>query len=54
MDQIGDAVEMALTLLANTSIHISGVRRTKVLEDYNKELVPFVTESECDWTSGAP
>ena len=54
MDQIGDAVEMALTLLANTSIHISGVRRTKVLEDYNKELVSFAAENERDWTSGAP
>ena len=53
MDQIGDAVETALTLLANASIHISGVRRTKVLEDYNKELVPFAAESERDWTSGA-
>jgi len=55
MDQIGDAVETALTrLLANASIHISGVRRTKVLEDYNKKLVPFAAESERDWTSGAP
>jgi len=53
MDQIGDAVETALTLLANASIHISGVRRTKVLEDYNKELIPFAAESEHDWTSGA-
>ena len=51
MDQIGEAVETALTLLANASIHISGMRRTKV---YSKELVPFAAESERDWTSGDP
>ena len=54
MDQIGEAVETALTLLANASIHISSVRRAKVLEDYNRELVPFAAEDERDWTSGAP
>jgi len=54
LDQIGDVVETALTLLANASIHIFGGRRAKVLEDYNTELVPFAAESECDWTSGAP
>ena len=50
MDQIGDAVEAALTLLA---LHISGIRRTKILEDY-KELVSFAATEEHDWTSGAP
>ena len=54
MDQIGEAVETALTLLANASLHISEVRRTKVLEEYNKELLPFATAKERDWASGAP
>ena len=54
MDQIGEAVETALTLLANASTQVSAVRRTKILEDYNKELVPFVAAKERDWTSGAP
>ena len=54
MDQIGEAVETALILLANASLHISEVRRTKVLEEYNKELLPFATAKECDWASGAP
>ena len=35
MDQKGDAVETALTLQANASIHISGMRRTK---DYLQQL----------------
>ena len=54
MDQIGEAVETALTLLANASLHISEVRRTKVLEEYNKELLPFATAKKHDWASGAP
>ena len=54
MDQIGEAVETALTLLANASLHISEVRRTKVFEEYNKELLPFATAKERDWASGAP
>ena len=43
MDQIGEAVETALTLLANASLHMSEVRCTKVLEEYNEELLPFAT-----------
>ena len=54
MDQIGEAVETALALLANASLHISEVQRTKVLEEYNKELLPFATAKERDWASGAP
>ena len=53
MDQIGKAVKTALTLLANASIQILAVRRTKVLEDHNKELVPFAAVKERDWASGA-
>ena len=54
MDQIGEAVETALTLLANASLNISEVWRTKVLKEYNKELLPFATAKERDWASGAP
>ena len=53
-NQIGEAVETALTLLANASLQISEVRRTRVLEEYNKELLPFATAKECDWASAAP
>ena len=53
MDQIGEAVETAVTLLANASNKMS-LMRTKILEEYNKELVPFAAAKERDWASAAP
>ena len=41
MDQIGEAVEMAIILLANASNKLSLMRRARILEEYNKELVSF-------------
>ena len=54
MDQIGEAVETAVTLLANASNKMSLMRRTKIMEEYNKELVPFAAAKERDWASAAP
>ena len=46
MDQIREAVETAITLLANASNKVSVMRRTRILEEYNKELVTFATAQE--------
>ena len=54
MDQIGEAVEMAITLLVNASNKLSLMRRTRVLEEYNKELVAFAVENERNWAVAAP
>ena len=54
MDQVGDAIETAIILLANAANKTSVMRRTRILEEYNKELVPFATAQERDWTSAAP
>jgi len=54
LDQIGDAVETAIALLANALNKTTLMRRSRVLEEYNKELVPFATAQERDWTSAAP
>ena len=56
MDKIWDAVETAITitLLANASNKTSLMRRTKILEEYNKELVSFAAAQERDWASAAP
>ena len=54
MDQIGDAVETAITLLANVANKTSLMRRSRILEEYNRELVPFAAAQERDWTSAAP
>ena len=37
MNQIGETVETALTLLANASFQISEIRRTRVQEEYKQE-----------------
>lgn len=54
MDQIGEAVETAITLLANASNKLSLMRRARILEEYNKELVAFAAEKERNWTAAAP
>ena len=38
-DQVAKAVESAVTLLGNASCHISSLKRTKVLKEYNKDLI---------------
>ena len=54
MDQVGEAVETAISLLANASNKASLMRRTKILEEYNKDLVSFSEAKERDWASAAP
>jgi len=54
MDQVGEAVKTAITLLANASNKSYFMRRTKILEEYNKELVTFAQAKERDWASAAP
>ena len=40
INQIDEAVKIAIILLAN-SFKMSLIRRTKILEEYTKELVSF-------------
>ena len=54
MDQIGDAVQTAISLLANAANKMSLMRRARILEEYNKELVPFAAAQERHWASAAP
>jgi len=46
IDQIKEAVETAITLLANASNKLSLMRRASILEEYNKELVTFAAEKD--------
>jgi len=39
---VAKAVESAVVLLGNTSSHISNLQRTKLLEEYNKDLVTWL------------
>lgn len=45
-EEVGYAVESAVTLLDNASSQISGLRRQKVPEEYNKDLISFAKERE--------
>ena len=40
------AVESAVTLLGDASSQMSGLRRQKVLKEYNKDLLSFAKERE--------
>ena len=53
-DQVGYAVESAITLLGNTFAQISMLRRQKVLEEYNKELLTFAQGREMEFLKAAP
>jgi len=53
-EQVANAVESAVTLLGNASCHISELRRTKVLEEYNKELVTWAQDREAVFLKAAP
>ena len=52
-DQIGEAVETALSLLANTSHQMSAMRRAKILEEYNKDLLTFTVAKDSDRANAA-
>lgn len=41
LNQVGYAVESAITLLGNAFAQMSQLRRQKILEEYNKELLTF-------------
>ena len=57
LDQIEEAAETAIIILANcpnACNKTSLIRRTKILEEYNKELVIFAGAQERNWASAAP
>ena len=53
-EQVGYAVESAITLLSNASAQISMLRCQKVLEEYNKELLSFAQGREAEFVKAAP
>ena len=52
-EQIAKAVETAITLLGNASCQMSAMRRTRVLQEYNRELVEWAQRRE-NFNSEAP
>lgn len=53
-EEVGYAVESAVTLLDNASSQILGLHRQKVPEEYNKDLLSFVKEREVTFIKTAP
>ena len=50
----GDSVQSALAFLGNAATQFSAYRRTKILEEYNKDLVSFSEEVEPALQAAAP
>lgn len=53
-EQIAKAVESAITLLGNASSQMSSLRRTRVLQEYNRELVEWAQLRETKFNEAAP
>ena len=51
---VEDSVQSAVAFLGNAATQFSMYRRTKILEEYNKELVSFAEELEPDLRAAAP
>ena len=51
---VEDSIQSALAFLGNAATQFSAYRRTKILEEYNKDLVSFSEEMEPDLRTAAP
>jgi len=54
LDDVAGAIKAALTLLGNTSAQCSILQRTKILEEYNKQLLSFCNDREAEFKATAP
>ena len=53
-DEVGDAVESAITLIGNAPPQLSVLQRQKILEEYNMYLLSFAQDREEEFTKAAP
>ena len=53
-DEVGYAVESDITLIGNASSLMFVLRRQKILEEYNRDLLSFVQDREDEFTKAAP
>ena len=54
LEKLGSTLEAALTFLGNTSTQTSNLRRLKLMEDINKDMVPYTMDQEEHFTAQAP
>lgn len=53
-EEVGYVVKSTITLLGNAASQISRLRRQKVLEEYNRDLLSFAKEREATFIKAAP
>ena len=53
-DKVGYAVKSAISLIGNASYQVSILRREKILEEYNKDLLLFAQDREGEFIKAAP
>ena len=53
-DKVGYAVESAISLIGNASSQISILRREKILEEYNKDLLSFAQDRKGEFIKAVP
>lgn len=46
LEKLGATLEADMTFIGNTSIQMANLRRQRIMEDINKDLVPFTMEQE--------
>ena len=54
LDKLGAALEGAMTFIGNASTQVANLRRQRIMEDINKDLVPFTMEQGAHFTAQAP
>ena len=54
LEKLRDALEASLTFLGNTSTQTSNMRCLKLMEDINKDLVPYTMDQEKHFIAQAP
>ena len=54
LEKLGATLEVAPTFLGNTSTQTSNLRRLKLMEDINKDLVPYTMDQEEHFIAQAP
>ena len=54
LERVASCIEAAVTFLGNTACNMSTLCRTKILEDYNKDLLSFVEDQDEEFVKAAP
>ena len=54
LEKLGTILEATMTFIVSTSTQTASLRRLTIMEDINKDLVPFTMEQEAHFTAQVP